>query len=609
MKRLWPLVRHHPDEGAICLLSRLASLHMRVPRSFCRDLGLDFQGIVDGIKSALSAFAGLAEVSLAALEGNSPRKAEDGSFDLCGEHLKKQSLRRSTVYACPLCLADDLERAPEGNQMGAYLRSIWSLDVIRTCPEHGVALEMVTASGDSDHYDFACSIALFTKDDERLRSLARDVAPSDLETYVLGRLKGRRANEWLDSFPLYAAIDVCETIGAVVLHGPRVRTDDLTFDDWRAAGDAGLAVAEAGVAGVVEMLTFLDNTYAGSRASTDGPQARYGTLHIRLAATRHDPGTDVLRDVVAKHIAKTTPVGPSDSIFGKPFERRLLHSIRSASLEFDIHPKRLRKILVAEGAIEGDTEETDERTTFSADRYESLLKKAADSLSLTNVETYLNAGRVYAKILADEGFIKPFVTLPAVTRGEKNFARADLDKFMARLVAQAGDVLAPPEGAFDIPAAAKRANCGAGEIVELVLSEKLAWVGRNTKTSGFLSLLVDLDEVKRHVHGPARSGLTGRELEHRLGTTTKVVAALLKKGILPSSMITNPVNRCPTRVVELEDIEKFERKYISLHQLALEQGCHFTVIRNNLAKRSVRPALSRNQYHATFYHRSDIVDL
>lgn len=608
MKRLWPLARHHSDEGATSLLSRLASLHMRVPRSFCRDLGLDFQGIVDGVKSALSAFASAAEVSLATLEGNSPRKTEDGSFNLCGEHLKKQSLRRSAVYACPLCLAEDLERESGQNQMGAYLRSVWSLDVIRTCSDHGVALELVTSPGDGDHYDFAHSIASFTEDEEHLRSIARPATPSNLETYVLNRLKGHSANEWLDSFPLYAAIDACETVGAVALHGPRVRTDALTFDDWRAAGDAGIAVAETGATGVTEMLTFLDETYAASRASTDGPQARYGTLHIRLAATRHDPGTDKLRDVVAQHIARTTPVGSGDSIFGKPFKYRLLHSIRSASLEFGIHPKRLRKILVAAGAV-SDTGETDERTTFPADRYEALLKKAADSLSLTEAETYLNAGRVHAKILADEGFIKPFVTLPAVTRGEKNFARADLDKFMATLVAQARDVVVSPEGAFDIPAAAKRANCGAGEIIELVLTKKLGWVGRNTKTAGFLSVLVDLAEVKRHVHGPARSGLTGRELERRLGTTTKVVAALLNEGILPSSIITNPVHRCPTRVVEPEDLEKFENKYVSLNQLAREQGCHFTAIRKKLAKAYVRPALPKEKYHATFYHRSQTVDL
>ncbi|HZC95747.1 MAG TPA: hypothetical protein VE267_06410 [Bradyrhizobium sp.] len=39
-------------------------------------------------------------------------------------------------------------------------------------------------------------------------------------------------------------------------------------------------------------------------------------------------------------------MGPTSAYLGKPVERRVLHSIRTLSIETKLHPKRLRKLLV-----------------------------------------------------------------------------------------------------------------------------------------------------------------------------------------------------------------------------------------------------------------------
>ena len=121
-----------------------------------------------------------------------------------------------------------------------------------------------------------------------------------------------------------------------------------------------------------------------------------------------------------------------------------------------------------------------------------------------------------------------------------------------------------------------------------------------------MSVLVDLDELKRHVQGPVREGLTARELEKRLRATTRTVAALIDHGHLPTSTIAHPVNRCPTQVVDPTDVDSFETTYISLNRLADERGTHFRRLKKTIEAAGVRPAFTRDVYHATFYKRADM---
>ena len=44
-------------------------------------------------------------------------------------------------------------------------------------------------------------------------------------------------------------------------------------------------------------------------------------------------------------------MGPTSAYLGKPVERRVLHSIRTLSIETKLHPKRLRKLLAASGTL------------------------------------------------------------------------------------------------------------------------------------------------------------------------------------------------------------------------------------------------------------------
>jgi hypothetical protein len=189
------------------------------------------------------------------------------------------------------------------------------------------------------------------------------------------------------------------------------------------------------------------------------------------------------------------------------------------------------------------------------------------------------------------------------------FARAEVDSFLDRLLAGAVSVPKAPKDAYCIPAAAKRACCSASEIVRLILERKLTWVGRLTGERGYMAVLVNVEEVRQHVRREDHGGVSLRQVEQRLGTSTAVVKALIRLGHLPSRTAINPVNRCPQTVVDPGELEAFQRTYVSLAALAAERGKHFRRLKAMLDEAGVAPAFEEGTVPATFYRRGDLVEV
>ncbi|MCB8840620.1 hypothetical protein [Aurantimonas sp. VKM B-3413] len=157
-------------------------------------------------------------------------------------------------------------------------------------------------------------------------------------------------------------------------------------------------------------------------------------------------------------------------------------------------------------------------------------------------------------------------------------------------IRDATEVGASDADMVQIPAAAARANCSAVEIVNMLMERRLATVRRLAGERGFMSVLVSPEEVRPLVRLEDHGGLSLRKVEKALGTTTKVVKALLEHGYLPSRIAGNPVNRCPQTIVMQTDLDGFMSRYVTLTGLMRETGVHFRAIAATLGAVGVEPA-------------------
>jgi hypothetical protein len=60
-------------------------------------------------------------------------------------------------------------------------------------------------------------------------------------------------------------------------------------------------------------------------------------------------------------------------------------------------------------------------------------------------------------------------------------------------------------------------------------------------------------------------------------------------GHLKTITVANPINRCPTVVVSVEEVERFGQRYISLFGFAKQQGRHFLAVKKELEAAGIKP--------------------
>lgn len=605
--RLRPSLPHLAGEAPASFVSRLAQLHLGRDASapfFCADMGLDFRGIIDGDQDAVDALASLAGVDPDRLAADAFRRVPDGQT-FRGELFPGRHLLRTALRVCPACLLEDCAQASKP-ETAAYGRALWSIAAIKTCRKHGMALVKLEHQETSRNHDFARLLKPHLPDLGALSERATCRTASSLETYVLDRLDEGRGNiHWLDTLPLHVGIGVCETIGAVARFGRDVRFNTLSDDDWCAAGTTGIAIAEKGEVGIREFMDGLVCSYPYTRSATEGPQAVLGRWFKVLSFEKLHPDFDVVRDLVAEFIAERMPFGPGDTIFGKPVQRRVLHSVYTASQELRIHPKRLRKILHATRILTKEQAELPNGSAlFDAVAASPTLADAADGLFMTEVKEYLGAGRVQTKLLVDGGFIKPM--LPKRPELDHLFRRRDLDTFLTRLFADAVPVAEPDEDMVDIQRAVKKVCCSTAEILDLVLGRKLAWVGRRRDAHGFSALLVRVSEVRDRTRGSMDGCTTARAVEKVMRTNSAVVRKLIDLGFLQTTTIVSPLNRCPVNVIREADLEAFRAEHVTLFEAMATTGIHFRQIQKRLTALGIEPQIRREEVGAAFYRRSDL---
>lgn len=167
-------------------------------------------------------------------------------------------------------------------------------------------------------------------------------------------------------------------------------------------------------------------------------------------------------------------------------------------------------------------------------------------------------------------------------------------------------VAAPATGQADIPTAAKAACCGSIEIVQAVLDGRLTRKAALAAERGYMSLLVDVEEVRALVRGVDLGGLGSQALADKLRVADKVTRKLIADGHLRTVTAINPVNRCPVVIVPTGEIERFEAEFVSLFTIARQQGRHHMAVKKELAAAGVKPAIERDEVGATFYRRDRI---
>ncbi len=601
-----------PGETVISFASRLCAAHGIGfdLNGFLGYLGTNLAALLTGTDHALGRIAAMTGVPINCLRDHSVR-IEPGSRMLRSERLAEETHYRSKIRVCASCLQEDIANCQERDwPIQIWQRLPWILGPIRACPIHICTL--TDAENDAparlgaNWTDVALrSLASWTPD-EAAPLVAHDF---NLQRYLLGRLDGKKNDKtpFLDGLEWHAAARLSEMVGVLAVHGAVRNVDWLMAKDWHAAGNAGFQVLQSGKANLFALLDDQRAKLAGKGLGKEGPQATFGKFYTWLRDSAQHPAFDPVRSILREYVVERFPFEPGEIVLRKPVEARRWHTIRSVHKEFKVHPKRIRKILKAHGLTQPDSDRhIDDRVLIEPSVATRLFSSVADAIPLTQVEDYIGAGRVQSKLLAEAGHLKAIDGQGTSSLKWHMFPKGELDTFLSRLLANSVECDTVPPGCGTIPDVARRTvEKRAMKVVDLALSEPELWKGRLRGARGYLSLLLNVHQVRAILAVDRQAEIGIAEAARRIGTTERAVKALMRNGVLRSTLV-KARNNVTLPMVEPEEIERFVRQFVSLNSLRKRHGNLFYTTHQIHQSFAISPALSGTEFFASFYNVADI---
>lgn len=594
-------------ESATSFCSRLA-LRNRCSSmlEFSQDVGLPFKDIQVGRPETITRLAELGGVEPSLLLTSALRA--DGTRFICGSNQIDLAARRHMhqLFACPACLSEDRASAPEAGDAAPAGRTAWMLKAIMTCQKHGLVLAplpLPASSKSSQQYDFARQV-------QSLALKPGDHTPrpaSSLERYLYARLDGKPSplHPQIDSMPFYAVAHASYVIGAFCLHGPKVRLRKLSEQQCWECSAIGFDLLAAGPKAL--QATLLENMTRWPKAKNAGSAVAYfGSLHSWLDYHQSDPAYEFLRKMVRELVVSNRPLRANTLIYGVGPGANRLSSVHTASEEIKMHPKRLKRLLIAAGILDQEAaRHSAHQAAFPADaKAAEVLQRVKRCIPKWAAATYINAPPLQFDLLHKAGLIEAFINSGDEIK-DYGFDTRDLDAFLERLMAGIQDDIPKGLQLLQIQPAAKRARCSALTIVQLILEHKLTRLYRQPDTEGFMSILVDLEEVRSVLDWPTRPGLSIAEVEKRMLWSRPVITALIEHGLLPARTINNPLTNMLQTIIELADLQAFDNEFVALSALARKQRQLGATINAKLLKLGAKPALDPKVVGATFFERKN----
>lgn len=549
----------------------------------------------------------LIEVFSPALTRFACRRIDARSFVIRGHSFHSSALSRSRVRVCCACIAEDMNNRSAPEYVRPFQRAAWLIRDIQTCPVHAQALTEITKFiGSAATHDFAAQVApILPQLSQRAEGVGSRM-PTPFETYALARFHEdtQHSRNWLDQFSIDGAGKICLVFGAMEAFGANVAISSLADDDRLHCQRRGFDVTSGGEGDIRQLLSELHKRRGVLKRSV-GPMTHFSRLYSWLAHETEDPQYQPLRKIVADYCFDTIP--GRTRVLGFTQSNPKVHSVHSAAHEYDLHPKLLQRLLLPTGVLHPKSETlSNDHALFDAATGHVVIERFLHSLTASKAAEYLNVQRPLSDELLGGKYLPPLVRSRPGNAIHAVYEKSALDQFLEKLLVDASPILDTDAELLNMVEASKRACCGAVEIIDLLMERKLQTVRVSAADQGIQAIRVDLEEIRNHVRLADHGGLSLREVEDELGTSTAVVKALVTQGILQSRTAINPVNRCPQTVVDRESLADFRSEFISLVCLAEDRGIPFRRLKKQLS--NIPAAFDRNEIGATFFRRSSLPD-
>ncbi|MPQ94822.1 TniQ family protein [Thioclava sp. JE_KL1] len=601
-RRLSLAPQHGEREPAFSYLSRVAARYGVPTRDFAADMGLSFSRIIDGDPRDITALAELTDTEAERLLAWSPKYLGNRNHYFCGHVMHAKAIKESAVRGCPDCLREDLENGSASPEGAVFIRGEWLFRPVTLCAKHHRPLSPLwRAPAKLDRYDIAARMAEIAPAIISGELDLQTRAPADFDLWIAKRLARQSTGIWLDQFPFYPAAHFCELLGRACRSVRFLKSANVPPEDAWKVFQVGFRFAQDGESSIRAALSSLQGLMGDS---TDGPKKIFGDLYDRLTFDLTNEDYAPFRTLLRDHIRKTWPLGPGDDLMGEPVLTRHLHSVLTASREYGIDSRRLRKLLVTAGVVRPlEQGRSDAWELFTPEDAEPVLSRLETLLSAADLQDALQISRTHFGSLRKDGYFAPTL------EGADHKPLWDLREargFIDDLLQGAEPVYVPTRSWAHLSDAAIRLKVSPGTIIRLIEGRRLHRVGKHVSRDGFAAILVTLDEVERLLDRPTTPGISIQVFAKQCGLKDIYLRRLVRMGHIPSTEGRNPKTGAKQRFLSTEDIEAFYARFITLRDLAVEHGINWQALRHELAQRGIEPFSPDGEDYGAVFERDTV---
>ncbi|KGD87640.1 TniQ family protein [Rhizobium sp. YS-1r] len=523
-------------------------------------------------------------------------------FDL-GDAVFSREYRRGKAHRfCVRCVQDDL-RNGEGRIISRpYVRAWWETRAIQTCPIHGSRItEVACESGQDDFASYVRTNPHVFADNTGSKDFLRT---RKLDLYLMGRIQGVKACDFLDGLEAYVVADLSKHFGRLLARHGKGSLNHAGQGEFEVAEHGFLAVklGEEFITERVSAIIQEMNPAASEVRAVLDPIPRW------LRRNREVPAFASLVQLFQDVAERNMPLGEGDLCI-IPTRRRYLHTVRSAGLEYGLMEDRVIEILrnagimVPSGLPNG-------RACFDAELARPILSAARETITISEAEAALGLNRQRLHEIMEAGLLRRVEDERNGQRVYTRIRKEDLGDFQSRLFERA-QTRTDLEGFMPVVQAAHRCNRQLWELVQMILDGQVNGIAKADDAMVFSNLFVDWKELQSERRRTAKQDigvdlLSIKEAAAILKTTQCKVYPLVSAELLPAIAKYNKSSHREQFFIEPEALEEFQRLHISIAGIASIYGTRADVVARRMELLGIEPSFEPGSRTGRYYRRSDL---
>jgi hypothetical protein len=590
-----------PDEVLTSFASRTARANGRASARFlCADIGISYNKLAAGDRSAVTKFACIVDVPVEDLLGRAIITGERKDFTIAGERFQSNAIQKLRLRFCPRCFeADDANEALKPGTR-RYRRSAWLVSAVEVCPFHSCRIAELEPHREerTDLYELLDQ----RQAEIQCLSQAAIIMPSGkLDEFIHGRLLGQRQDYGLATdMPAYEALFLGNLVGVAKLFGKHQPVQGLSKAQMNAATRVGferLTLGEDEFRRVLGEIASQGDENNGKRKS-GGLYETYGRLFRHLSIQPADSVYAPFLEMIAKHGADTMIIrGRAHVMAGSKKWISISEISRRTALNHSVVRRRLIDAKVIDGS--GPVSKVPAAAMAIFENSGRLMKRG-EACRFLGCDTDLIDRLVAAGLLRRSN---PFLDLAATRRSRQmtsDFSESDLAALRQAIYARVNGTAI--EGMLTIRQAVARFSLRRTDIIAGLIEGRY----RNVSSVGTDILINDilLDPTELN---PNEAGLvSSREALRLLGVWPATFRALMSQGIIQYVEKKCEGQFISRRVIKIADIEAFNASYASVRGLARSSGLSTVKISNRVKRLGIDLAFPPSKVKAWFVRQEDV---